>query len=190
MNRNLLFVSFILLLFSCSEKAARKESEQVQIKSVNTVIDPKQQKIESLKSSAPMDLEVLKNLLPLTMNDIKRSHYSVSNSMGYGLAHADYEKNSKTDIRVTFYDCSGEAGAGIFESVYWNRLNQTKEDETSTLRTIDLSGARALEKFDKDTKVTTITFLVNEKILAVISGRNIDPAVMKDNIAKMEFSIN
>ena len=187
MNRNLLFVSTILLLISCSEKAARKESDQVQIKSVNTVSDPKQQKIETLKSSTPVDLEVLKNLLPETMNDIKRTHYSVTSSMGYGMAHADYEKNGKTGVRVTYYDCSGEAGAGIFESIYWNRLNQSKEDETSTLKTINLAGARTIEKFDKETKVTTFTFLANEKILVIISGRNVDPASIKENIQKFQF---
>ena len=187
MNRNLLFVSTILLLISCSEKVANKESDQVQIKSVNTTIDPKQQKLESLKSSAPVDLEVLKNLLPEKMNDIKRTHFSVSSSMGYGMAHADYEKNSKTDIRVTYYDCSGEAGAGIFESIYWNRLNQSKEDETSTLKTINLAGAKTIEKFDKDTKVTTFTFLANEKILVIISGRNVDPSSLKETVQKFQF---
>lgn len=189
MNRNLLFVSFILIFYSCSEKAARKESDQVQIKSVNTVADPRQQKIESLKSSAPIDLEVLKNLLPERMNEIKRSHYSVSSSMGYGMAHADYEKNSKTDVRITYYDCSGEAGAGIFESIYLNRLNQSKEDASSTLKTIDLAGAKAIEKFDKETKVTTVTFLANEKILVIVSGRNVEPSSLKENIQKLDLKI-
>ena len=187
MKRNLLFVSTILLLISCTEKVANKESDQVQIKSVNTVIDPKQQKLESLKFSAPVDLEILKNLLPEKMNDIKRTHYSVSSSLGYGMAHADYEKNSNSGVRVTYYDCSGEAGAGIFESVYWNRLNQSKEDETSTLKTINFAGAKAIEKFDKETKVTTFTFLANEKILVIISGRNIDPSVLKENIQNFQF---
>ena len=187
MNRNLLFVSTILLLISCSEKVANVDSDQVQIKSVNTVIDPKQQKLESLKSSAPVDLEVLKNLLPEKLMDIKRSHFSVSSSMGYGMAHADYERNNQTGVRVTYYDCSGEAGAGIFESIYWNRLNQSKEDETSTLKTINVAGARAIEKFDKETKVTTFTFLANEKILVIISGRNIDPSTLKDNIQNFQF---
>lgn len=185
MNRNLLFVSTILALFSCSQKSAQKDSDQVQIKSVNTVVDPRQQKLQSLKSSMPVDLGDLQNLLPERMNDIKRTHYSVSNSMGYGMAHADYEKNSKTDIRITLYDCSGEAGAGLFESIYLNRLNQTREDATSILKTIDLPAGKALEKFDKETRVTTISYMVNDQVLAIVSGRNIEPAALKESVQKL-----
>jgi hypothetical protein len=190
MNRNLLLPALLFIIISCSEKSEKKAEENAQVKSINTVIDPKVQKLESLKSLTPMDLEELKSFLPDVINGIKRSHYSVSSGLGYGMAHADYEKNNKTDIRVTLYDCAGEPGAGLFESIYWNRLNQVKEDENAVIKTVDISGGKAIQKIEKGTNITTLTYFANNRILVILSGKNVDPAALEENIRAIELKVS
>jgi hypothetical protein len=181
MNRNLLLLALLFIISSCSEKSEKKAEDKTQVKSINTVIDPKVQKLETLRSMSPMDLEELKSFLPEEINGIKRSHYSVSSGLGYGMAHADYEKNNKTDIRVTLYDCSGEAGSGLFESIYWNRLNQVKEDENAFISTVDFKGGKAIQKKEKGTDITTFTYLSNNRILVIISGKSVDSSMLEEN---------
>jgi hypothetical protein len=187
MKRNLLLITLFVFFFSCSEKSDKKADEQAQVKSVNTVADPKKQKLERLRSMAAMDLEELKSLLPLEVNGIKRTNLSVSSALGYGMAHADYENKTKTDFRVTLYDCSGATGAGLYESIFLNRLNQPKNNEEVTVKTIDFKGEKAIEKMDGKTKTHTLTFLTNERVLVIVSGRNVDTEAMMESVQKLNF---
>jgi hypothetical protein len=190
MNRNLLLLVLLFMFGSCSEKSEKKAEENVQVKSVNTVIDPKVQKLENLRSLTPMDLDQSKNFLPEEINGIKRSHFSVSSGLGYGMAHADYEKNNKSNFRITLYDCSGESGANLFESIYWNRLNQQKEDENAVVKTVDISGGKAIQKTEKGTNITTLTYFANNRLLVIISGKDVDGATLEANTKSLPLKIS
>jgi hypothetical protein len=45
---------------------------------------------------------------------------------------------------------------------------------------IELNGGKAIEEFDNQTKVTSITYLTRGRILVNISSRNMDPEKVKE----------
>ncbi len=190
MNKKLMLIAMLFYFVSCSEKTEPAKDEQAQVKSVAETIDPKKQKLESLKSMEAIDLEELRNLLPKEINSIKRTNVNLSSSLGYGIARADYEKNSKTNYTVSFYDCSGKEGAKIFSSMYQENLGVEKRDSLFSISTIDLNGGKAIEKIEADTKIHTLTFLANDRILVVISGRNVEPETLKEASRNLNLKIS
>ena len=109
----------------------------------------------------------------------------MSSDMGYAVAHGDYEKNNKTDMRVTVYDCAGEAGAGIYKATYLNKLKELRENEEGYTKTIDFMGSQAIEHHKKKDKVTTLTYLAGKRILVVVSARDFEPEKVKEAAEKI-----
>jgi hypothetical protein len=109
----------------------------------------------------------------------------MSSDMGYTVAHADYEKNSKTDMRVTVYDCSGEAGAGKYKAIFANKMKEQQENEEGYTKTIDFLGDKAVERHEKKNKLTTLTFMTDNRILVVVSARNFEPEKVREASEKI-----
>ena len=169
----------VILFASCgNEQTEATAPPEVQVKAAAAPIDPAVQKLESLKAAAPMGLDELSAFLPSKLGEIRRSNVSMSSNMGYGMAHADYEKNSRTDIRVTLYDCSGAQGADIYESIYASKLDKNREDSSGFNRTIDFNGGKAIEQYSSRDKVGTLTYMPAERVLAVLTARNIEPEAL------------
>lgn len=132
MKRTLLIalpVSIIFAACNSDTKTAKEDTTKTQVKGVTTPPDPVSQKIDELKGMSTIGLNQLSAWLPDQLNGIKRSNLSMNSDMGYEVAHADYEKNSKTDMRVTVYDCAGQAGADLYKTNYVDRLKVPEENE-------------------------------------------------------------
>jgi len=164
---------------SCgNEKTETPREAEVQVKAAATPIDPETQKLEALKAAAPMGLDALSSYLPSRLGEIRRSNISMSSNLGYGMAHADYEKNSRTNIRVTLYDCSGKQGADIYQSIFASKLDKNRQDSSGYNKTIDYNGGKAIEQYSSREKTGMLTFMADERILAVLTSRNIEPELL------------
>jgi len=192
MKRTLLIIfstSAMLGLVACNSdtKTTHKNetSNDAKVKSVTTPVDPVTQKIEELEKLTPVGLDELTPWLPDELNGIKRSNLTMSTDRGYAVAHADYEKNSKTDMRVTVYDCGGVAGANLYKVTYANKMNQLQESGEGYTKTTNFMGEKAIEQHEINNNITTLTYLANNHILVVVSARNFDPEQVKEAAQKL-----
>lgn len=164
-----------LFLVSCGSPAPKEEKQEAQVKSAATPVDPVVQKTDDLKKTATLGLDELAAYLPDALNKMKRSNLSMSSNLGYSMAHADYIKNSKTDIRVTVYDLAGEAGSAFYRSEFASKLAAPAKGQV-----IDLNGNKAIESLDKETNTTTLTYLSGKQVLVVMAARNLKPEEVRE----------
>ena len=192
MKRALLILSSALLFSSCSSdnKAEKKEvAAEPQVKSA-VKIDPREQQLEIMKNASTTGLDELQKMLPASLAEIKRSKFSMTSNLGYATAQADYEKNSKTYIHLVLYDCAGAQGADLYNKSFLSDLDKSIDNEAGYTKTIALGSGKAIEKYEAATKVTTISFLANDKILFVLAGKNIPAETLKDAIHNMNVKIS
>lgn len=175
MNRALLFLTIALFFLACQseEKKEAPATPEVQVKAAAAVVDPVTARIEELKKTPIMDLDELKRKLPESLNGIKRNSFNMSSTFGYAMAQGDYEKNSKTYVRVMVYDCAGEKGAALYNSSFITKTKLNVENEEGYTKTIELNGNPAIESFEKPANATTLTYLLNNRVLVVMTGRNV-----------------
>ena len=184
----LMALSAAFLLAACNSNSPAKTEEatkEAHVKSAATPPDPLTQKMDELQALSPLGLDELSAWLPNQFNGIKRSNLSMNNDLGYALAHGDYEKNNKTDMRVTVYDCSGQAGADLYKATYADKLKEQSENEDGYTKVIDFMGEKAIEHHEKKNKVTTLTYLANNRILVVVSARNFEPEKVREAAEKL-----
>lgn len=150
--------------------------------------DDMDQKVEDLKKLTPLNLEQLKALLPETLNGIQRSSFNTNSMMGFGLAEASYAQDDK-DLKLAIYDCAGEAGSGIFALSYLTQMNMQSESDNGYTRTTDFKGAKAVETYEKNSNQSTLTYIVNDRLMVVLTGRNIDNATLKQLAQDLSFKV-
>jgi len=153
---------------------------------MNNAVDNSEEmnkKMEELKKLTPLTLDQLKALLPEELNGMKRKEFNTSSALGYAFGQAKYEKDDTTEIELTIYDCAGEAGAGIYGLNYWTKMNMQSESSNGYTKTIDLSGTKAVESFEKGSNQYTLTYTANERLLVVLTGRNTGTDALR-NVAK------
>lgn len=184
----LIILSIGVVLTACNSdtktvQAKNESANEAKVKSAATPVDPTTQKIEALKKLPLLGLDELAAWLPAELSGIKRSNLTMNSDMGYAVAHADYTKNNKTDMRVTVYDCAGETGSSVYKASYAAKMKTAAEDENGYTKSIDLAGKKAIEHHEKANKITTITYMANDRILVVLSARNIEPEKVREAAA-------
>lgn len=180
MNRIVLFALPFTLL-ACNENASLTEkTDTVEVKTVTVPVDPAVQKLNDLKNLSPLGLDELTAWLPAQVTGLKRTNLSMSNNVGYGEAYADYEKNRKTDMRISVYDCAGESGANLYNRTYASKLQASQDTTDGYTKVVDFRGGKAIEHFEKSTNLSSFTFMGNERIMVTITGRNFEPAALKE----------
>jgi hypothetical protein len=181
----------ILNLLSCSEdkKVEVKPTPDTQVKSTAQV-DPKTAKLDALKKSTPADLADMQKMLPEEMGGIKRSKFSMTSNLGYATATADYNKNSKTYIHLVMYDCTGDQGSNLFNDSYLTHLDKNEENADGYRKTIDFMGGKAVEHYEGANKITTLSFLANDKILVVVSGKNIPAETLREAAKNLNLKVS
>jgi hypothetical protein len=149
--KTILFIALPVSVFfaACNSdtKVSQKDdsANDAKVKSMATPVDPVAQKLEELRNLTSIGLDELSAWLPSQLNGIKRSNLTMSSDMGYAVAHGDYEKNNKTDMRVTVYDCAGKTGADMYKATYLKKLKELQESEEGYTKTIDFMGGKAIE---------------------------------------------
>jgi hypothetical protein len=151
--------------------------------------DEMNRKMEELKKLTPLTLDQLKALLPEELNGIKRKEFNTSSALGYTFGQAKYEKDDTTQIELTVYDCAGEAGAGIYGLNYWTKMNMQSESSNGYTKTIDFNGTKAVESFEKGSNQYTLTYTANERLLLVLTGRNISVDELKNAAKNLNLKV-
>ncbi|HYH14281.1 MAG TPA: hypothetical protein VD794_03620 [Flavisolibacter sp.] len=151
-------------------------------------IDDVNQKIEDLKFLTPLTSEQLKTLFPEAINGIKRSSMNTNSPEGLNVVEANYSQGNK-DLKLTIYDCAGEAGAGIFALGYVAQMNLQSESNKGYTRAMDFNGAKAIEAYEKSSNQSTFTYIINDRFMIVLTGKNIDNASLRQMAQDLTFKV-
>lgn len=151
--------------------------------------DEMTKKMEELKKLTPLSLDQLKALLPEELNGMKRTNYNTHSMMGYAVAEAEYKSEDNKELKVVIYDCAGEAGAGMYSITYWGAMNFQQESETEYTKTIEFNGEKAIENYKKDANISTLTYVASDRLVAVLTGNNMDPSAVKDAAQKLNLKL-
>lgn len=191
MKQFLFGVATVLLFTACNsdkkttDKAANQEAE---VKSM-TQVDEKTQKTEQLKKTPQLTLEQMRKLLPHELDSAKEKNYVASTQFGYGLASVEYPKTKSRSLKVTLYDCAGEMGSVNYFENYWNNLNVVKETENESTKTIDFMGGKAIENYKKDLNLSTLTFVIRDRLVIIVEGRDMKPGELEEVAKKLHQKI-
>ncbi len=191
MKRILFAVSALWLMAACDsgKKTNKNESQEAVVKSATTQVDERTQKVEQLKKLSPLTLEQMRVLLPQELDSVKEKNYVASTQFGYGIASVEYPKKS-AGIKVTLYDCAGEMGSPIYFENYWNTLNINDESGIAYTKTIDFMGGKAVEKYQKDINLSTITFAIRDRLIVMVEGKNMKPEELREKAKKLHGKIS
>ncbi len=142
--------------------------------------DEMTQKMESLKKLKPLSLDQLKTLLPEEINGTKRSSFNANSTMGFAMGEATYQKeNEDRELKLSIFDCAGEAGSGIYGMSYWTQMNMQQESDDGYVKTVNFNGDKAVETFKKGSNEASLTYVVNERLLVTLSGYNMSADEVK-----------
>jgi hypothetical protein len=177
MKKNFFVAMVSLVFFACGGKneGAKTENKEATVKSITSPEDEKAKKLEELKKTPQLTLEQMRTLLPHELDSSKEKNYLASTQFGYGLASIEYPKSKSTGLKVTMYDCAGEMGSANYFEIYRNKLNTDGESGQEYTKTIDLMGSKAIENYKKEMNLSTLTFVVRDRLVIVIEGKNMEP---------------
>jgi hypothetical protein len=200
MKRFLFPFCFLSLLFAACGNDAKVKSVQkdedgtettttVDLQKMAEASDHSEKKIEELKKLTPLSLEQLKTLLPEELNDIKRTSYNASSTMGYAMVEGTYQKDDHTELKLVVYDCAGEAGSGFYALTYWGAMNFQQENDNEYTKTVDFKGGKAIENYRKADHHSSLTYLSNDRILVILTSENMDPGALKTAASNLAFKL-
>ena len=174
--KRILFVAALSVVFAaCGGNKKPVEKPEATVKGISTPVDENAKKLEELKKMPQLTLDQMRVLLPHELDSAKERNYAASTQFGYGLASIEYPKTKSRVIKVTLYDCAGELGSTNYFENYWNNLNVTKETEQEFTRTIDFMGGKAVENYKKDLNLSTLSFVIRDRLVIIIEGKNMKP---------------
>jgi uncharacterized protein YabN with tetrapyrrole methylase and pyrophosphatase domain len=127
-------------------------------------------RMEELKKLLPVSNEALKLFLKEEVAGIKRSAFSVQNTLGYTIGEATYKKNDSTEYKIMIYDCAGEMGSGFYSLMAMTKLNIETEDENGYEKTIDFMGAKALKSYKNYNEHYSLAFIAAERFWVQAEG--------------------
>jgi len=135
-------------------------------------LDESQKRVEELKKVQPLSNEEMKAMFPEQVMGMKRSSFSVNNTLGYASGEATYKKDDTTTYKITVFDCAGEAGAGFYGMKILAGYNLEREDDNGYEKTVTFKGQKAFESFRKYNNEYSLNFLDNERFWVAFEGRN------------------
>jgi len=173
-----------------SDKKPVAENKDTAVKSMATTpVDEKEKKTEELKKAPQLTLEQMRILLPGELDSAKERNYLASTQFGYGLASAEYPKTKSKGIKVTLYDCAGEQGAVNYFENYWNHLGVQNQADNDFTKTVDFEGGKAIETYKKDLNLSTFTFVIRDRLVIVMEGKNMEPEALEAAAKKLHDKI-
>ena len=166
-----------------------KTKTEVNVKGMETKADELNTKLEALKKMAPLTIEQMKTMLPEEIESVKKTNYNAASNFGYTFVGADYKKDNKTALEVKLYDCAGENGAMFYSSTFWSGMEFQQENDKEYTKTVDFMGGRAIERYNKERNESTLTYVVSDRVLVNLDGRNMNPDEVKAAAQKLNIKL-
>ncbi len=195
-----LLLPAILVISSCNNDKSKVTTTEknddgtvtkteVDVKGLSSKADEMTEKMEALKTMKPLTIEEMRALLPETFDGVKQTNYNASATMGYTIVAVDYEKDSKNELKVQLYDCAGEMGASFYASAFWTTMNFQQENDEGYTKTVDFMNGKAIEAYKKDRNESTLTYVVGDRLMVILEGKNMNPEELKAAAQKLNIKV-
>jgi len=145
--------------------------------------------MEALKKMPPLTTDQLKAMLPEQVAGIPRTRFSVNSMMGFATAEATYSAEDGKNIKLTIWDCAGEAGAGFYSLTYWSRFNMQSETEDGYTKSVNFNGNKAIETYKKGQNEYTLTWTSGDRLLVTVEGENTGLDLVKQVAAGLNLKV-
>ena len=109
--------------------------------------------------------------------------------MGFASGEAEYQKDDTTNIKLTIFDCAGEAGSGFYAMNYWTKMSMESQNDDGYTKTVDFMGGKALEDYKKYNHDYTLTFAANDRLLVTLQGQNTGLDALKDAAKALNLKV-
>lgn len=189
-----------LLLSGCgrggdqpSEK--EKSKDKTGIKKLDDFVDnlkEVQKSMEEGSKNEVVDFRDLKELLPESIGDLKRTNAQgeKSGAMGFTVSKAEADYNTedysqRIDIEIT--DMTGASGFAGLAAWGWAMADIDKETETGYEKTIKYKGHKAFEKYDNQDQYGSLEVLVSGRFMVSVNGNNVPMAVIKSAMDQIDI---
>jgi hypothetical protein len=187
----MVFVVFLMTVACNNEKGHEvpdTSQDQVAADPGKAAQDPgTQKKTEELQKLSPYTLDQMNSLLPQELMGAKGSNISASSVSGVPYAEGTYPINDSSEVKVSIYDCAGDAGVGIYNIQYSNLMNFEMVSEEEYTKTIDFNGSRAIEHSKKDNSFASLTYLGAGRLLVTLEGKNTGVGMLKKAAGSLNF---
>jgi hypothetical protein len=147
-------------------------------------------KVEELKKLTPLSLDQLKALMPAEFMGMKRSSFNANSMMGAAACDARYKSEDGKELKLSIFDCAGEAGAGIYSMRYWTLWNFQQEDDNGYQKTVDFNGGKAIEKYSKYNDEYGLTYMSGDRFLVNVEGEKTGLDMVKQAANSLSLKAN
>ncbi len=200
MNTKLLsIIACLVLLYSCGKSKEKSDLNKAidgfsNLKKIADETEKMEEETDKLLKTSPISKEILKNLLPESLVDLKRTKFSIGNAIfpDLNVAKATYENGNKRII-LKILDGVGETGSAL---VNLEKLNMVvdfeEENENGYRKSTKIAGLRAVEEVTNDNygnaEFTDVRTIVNNRFLITLEGKNVLLKELKESFNKIKIS--
>jgi hypothetical protein len=150
-----------------------------------------EKKMEELKKLTPLSTDQLKAMLPEELLGMKRSSFNANSMMGFATADATYKnEDASKEIKLSIFDCAGEAGAGIYSLNYWTKMSIQSENEDGYTKSVDFNGQKAVETYHKNDDTYELTYAAADRLLVSIQGEKTGLDALKQAAQSLNLKVN
>jgi len=199
-----LLLSSFLFFIGCGKGGEQpgekqKSEEKTGIKQLDKFVDNMKEVQKSMEEGAKyevVDFRDLKDLLPESIGDLKRTNAQgeKSGAMGFMVSKAEADYNNedysqRIDIEIT--DLTGASGFAGLAAWGWAMAEIDKETETGYEKTTKYKGHKTFEKYNNRDQYGSLEVLVAGRFMVSVNGNNVPMGVIKSamdqiNIGKLE----
>lgn len=200
--KNLMMSVLALSLISCSKNEAKTEeksgglselvSNAKNYSKVSSSVNNMTKNIETLKNLTPLTNEELKKVLPETLLGLKRVELSVGDASMMNLVSAEAKyKDENKRVELQIMDGAGETGSAMV-SILMMGINVDKEKitETGFEKSAEINGMKAIVSEDKNGESinSKIQMIAKNRYLMTLTGTGVSYEELKSALGEINMS--
>lgn len=170
-----------------------KDKPTTEVSTDNTGQNPAeeiQKRLEQMKKMPALSTDQIKAMLPEELAGMKRSSFNAQSMMGYGIGEAKYKSDDGKQLNLMVYDCVGEAGAGLYNMMYWGAMNMESQDENGYKKSVSFNGGKAIETYEKSQDKYSLLFTSGDRLLVNVEGEKTGLDAVKQAAGSLNLKTN
>lgn len=195
-------LSLVFIFSSCLGEVKEKiETTTEGMKNASTVVKNAkkvQEDAQRLQEMDPLTNDQLKEWLPETLEDLKRTGFKVGTAGYMNIASVEgtykWENDSDSEEKdkkfiVSIMDGAGSPAAGMMMAGYnlASKMDMEEEDEYKHTKTLEKNGVKAHQTFHKIRNETVLRFVYGERFGVNVNGVKMDPEEAWDYVEELDL---
>lgn len=142
------------------------------------------------KDVQPIDFRKLKEMLPETLQGMRRNEASGQSGEAMGIkgssATARYSDGANASLHVEIADMGSLSGLAGLAAKF--DPNMEKETDSGYERTTKVNGQLVHERYDRRAKSGEVSILIGDRISVVVDGSGVDAGALKSALKEIDLS--